>query len=122
VSHIYKSGAFAQQCFAVHPLCLSVKKFSAPDTLLLSCSSCHFQHQFKIRDLTAQHSQSAATQTLAKDHQTETTAQLAGCAKAHAVALRVNSMDVEHDTVGLRCSECRIAYAMDVAIIETREP
>lgn len=36
-----QSGAFAQQCFAAHPLSLNVKALLRPDRVVLTCANCH---------------------------------------------------------------------------------
>jgi hypothetical protein len=120
VGRIYKSGAFAQQCFAMHPLCLGIKKV-APDLIVLLCTSCHLQHHFKVRHVTSQLSQTVTEGTV-QEHQGEAAQEdLARCARTHPVALRVGAMDVVEDRIGLRCAECRMAFAMDLASCETHE-
>jgi len=121
VSRIYKSGAFAQQCFAMHPLCLGIKKVVAPDLLLVTCTSCHLLYHFKVGHLTSQPSQ-AVTEGAVQEHQAEAAQEdLTRCAQTHPVALRVAAMDVVEERIGLRCAECRMAFAMDVASCETHE-
>ena len=35
-----RSGAFLQQCWSVHPLCLTVKRVESERIVVLTCSSC----------------------------------------------------------------------------------
>ena len=41
----FQSGAFVQQCFAVHPLCLSLKRLDEQGRLIIACTSCRMMHQ-----------------------------------------------------------------------------
>jgi hypothetical protein len=116
---MYKSGAFVQQCFASHPLCLGVKKLLVPDRLVLTCSSCQFQHHVRFRGMTTQVSltkgdteQQGATDPLPVE-------ELARCVSDHAASLRVGGMDVVQESLALRCGNCRRMYVIDAAEFET---
>lgn len=118
MSPIYSSGAFLQQCFSVHPLCLNVKKLSAPSHLLLSCSSCRLSHRLTIRSvnshLPGQDQPTERPGPPAFDH-------LTACIEAHQAALGVNAIDVVRDTAGIRCAECRRVFNLDVSLFETHQ-
>ena len=116
MSATFKSGAFVQQCFAVHQLSLSLKKLALPDRILLFCSACHMLHRLTLRTLTSRLS-AAVTDAVEKpvaDH-------LSHCAGTHPAALGVCAVDVTQDAVGLRCAECRRIYHLDVASFETEQ-
>jgi hypothetical protein len=51
MGQVFKSGAFIQQCFAVHPLCLNLKSLHLPSGLVLRCTSCNMLHRLTLRAL-----------------------------------------------------------------------
>ena len=127
----FKSGAFAQQCFSSHPHSLTFKALTlialpiAParpspaetDTapvyrVVVTCNACDMRHRFVIQTLTARLGQR-------EERDTEAMSKLSCCATAHCLDLRVSSMDVINDSVGLRCGECGRAYHLGVSAIET---
>lgn len=115
---IYSSGAFLQQCFSVHPLCLSIKKLSAPAHLVLSCSSCRLSHRLTLRSLTSQlPGQDQPTDELGASALDRLTA----CIEAHQAALGINLIDVVRDAAGIRCGECRRVFSLDVSQFETHQ-
>ncbi|MBI4400154.1 MAG: hypothetical protein HY581_00800 [Nitrospirae bacterium] len=123
MSPTFKSGAFIQQCFAVHPLCLSLKKLELPERIVLSCSSCNLLHRLTVRAMTtgaAALLQSAGEVRVTKGERTAVD-HLAECAATHQSALGVRAMDVARDSVGLRCAECRRMYDLDVSAFETHQ-
>ncbi|WP_447977893.1 hypothetical protein [Candidatus Nitrospira bockiana] len=118
MSPIFNSGAFVQQCFSIHPLCLSVKKLAPPEHLLLSCSSCQLSHRLTLRSL--------ATRLPGQNEPVEETGEaavsrLSACADAHRAALGVSALDVMQDTAEFRCAECRRLFTMRVAVFETHQ-
>lgn len=116
----YTSGAFIQQCFAAHRLCLNVKKVGLPDKILLSCSSCNLLHRLTLRSLTARRAQvegRLGEESVKRD----ASVSFGDCFASHPAALAMSEMDVVHDRVGLRCADCRLAYDMDVALFETHQ-
>ncbi len=119
MSPTFRSGAFIQQCFASHRLCLSLKKLALPEKILLACASCNMLHRLTVRTLTARKpvSLSAAEEV----HGGEAAGHLLGCAAAHQAALGVRDVDVVRDSVGLRCAECRRTYDLEVAAFETHQ-
>ncbi len=120
MSLLYKSGAFIQQCFAAHRLCLSVKKIGLPEKILLNCSSCNLLHRLTIRSFMARRAQVEGRpdeELVERDG----SAWFADCFAQHPAALSPNLVDVVHDRVGLRCADCRLVYDMDVALFETHQ-
>ena len=45
MAEIIRSGAFLQQCWSVHPLCLMVKRIEPERIVVLTCSSCRMVHR-----------------------------------------------------------------------------
>jgi transcription elongation factor Elf1 len=115
---VYTSGAFLQQCFSVHPLCLSLKKLIAPQHLVLSCSSCQMSHRLTVRSL--------MTHLPGQDQPMDSQGQpafdhLTACMEAHRTALGISVMDVVREAAGIRCAECRRIYDLDVSKFETHQ-
>jgi hypothetical protein len=48
MTQIVRSGAFLQQCWSVHPLCVMVKRMGDDRRLVLSCSSCKSGHYLTV--------------------------------------------------------------------------
>lgn len=121
MARLFKSGAFIQQCFATHPLCLGFKKFTSPDLMVLQCSSCRFRHGVRVRGMTSRPSASinVPAQQPAEDRAEE---HLAHCANEHPTALRVSGLEVTEDALDLRCGECRRTFAVEAAAFETHAP
>jgi hypothetical protein len=119
VSLSYKSGAFIQQCFAAHPLCLTVKKLTLPDRLVLACSSCRFHHHVRLRSLSRQ-SSVARDDREQPERQEPPERHLSRCAEEHPTALRLGGMDVLQERLALRCGQCRCLYTIEAAEFETR--
>lgn len=120
MSPIFQSGAFIQQCFSVHPLCLSLHKFAPPDLVVLTCTSCRMTHRMTVRAMTTRlpvalaSAEVSGSDARGRDH-------LAQCASSHPLALGVRVLDIARDSVGLRCAECRRFYDLDVATFETQQ-
>lgn len=120
MSPIIRSGAFLQQCFAAHRLCLCVKKLVGPEQVLLLCTSCKLQHHLTVRAFSSPAAESLAPAALARggkggpEH-------LGRCATAHPTALGIGEMDVFQDFVRMRCGECRRVYDLDIAAFETHQ-
>src|SRR5687767_12333539 len=118
MSVIHTSGAFLQQCFSVHPLCLSIKRFVSPHHLILSCSSCHLSHRLTLQSLT--------THLPGQDqpmgpHEHAAFKYLMACIEAHRTALGICMMDVVRDAAGIRCAECRRVFEIAVSKFETHQ-
>ena len=115
---IHTSGAFLQQCFSVHPLCLSMKRLVAPHHLILSCSSCHLSHRLTIQSLRTH----LPGQDQPMDPQLHPAfGHLAACIEAHRTALGICMMDVVRDAAGIRCAECRRVFELNVSKFETHQ-
>ncbi len=108
----FKSGAFVQQCFAVHPLSLSFKALTPPDRVVVACTSCDMRHRFIVRTLTTRADEKGSPEKEAKDD-------LARCVATHPTDLRVSTVDVVNDSVKLRCGACSRTYAITVSAFET---
>jgi hypothetical protein len=119
---VFKSGAFIQQCFAVHPLCLTLKALHLPNALVLRCTSCNMLHRLTLRALTLRVAAVHAVDDAARPRDERSAAtHLEECAAAHPAALGVREMDVVRETAGLRCGECRKLYRLDVTTFETHQ-
>lgn len=124
MSPTFKSGAFIQQCFAVHQLSLSLKKLVMPDRVVLTCTACNLLHRLTVRAFILRRPavvEAPAGPAKAEDGVKEAADQLARCAELHPAALRVRAMDVVQDSAGLRCAECRRIYDLEVAAFETEQ-
>ncbi len=119
---IFKSGAFLQQCFAIHPRCLSLTRLEEQEHLVLTCDSCNMVHRLTISVVTVR--TPAASQAADLPRAREEclpVACLGACVAAHPTALMVREMDVLQDSVGLRCAACRRLYNLSVSAFETRQ-
>ena len=123
MSPVYHSGAFVQQCFAVHPLSLALKRFDLPSRVVLACGSCNMTHQLMLRGVSARASALAQSpEEVARQEEAPAGAATLGhCGATHPTSLRIRAMDVIHDHVGLRCAECRRMFDLDVASFQTRQ-
>ena len=118
----FQSGAFVQQCFAVHPLCLSLKRIDAEGRLLVSCTSCRMMHQMVTTQIVARVAAvplggeviSAKAFPTAKEL-------LTTCVQTHPEAVTIRELDVIRDNVGLRCGECRRMYDLQVSMFESHQ-
>jgi hypothetical protein len=117
---LFKSGAFIQQCFSVHPLCLSLHSFAQPDLVVFTCTSCRMTHRVTVRALTTRLPVALASQAMTGTEERGREC-LTQCAAAHPMALAIREMDVVRDWVGLRCAECRRLYDLDAAAFETQQ-
>jgi hypothetical protein len=124
VAQIIRSGAFLQQCWSVHPLCVTVKRVTEGRTVVLLCSSCRFAHHVQCSAIVTS---SSAAQRRSENQETpegrevEGPSQLAACIEAHASALSLREMDVFEDYAVIRCADCRTHYALAVSVFETHQ-
>jgi len=124
MGQIVRSGAFLQQCWSVHPLCVAVKRMTDDNRLILSCTSCRFVHHLTLSSVVVR---ASAVLDQAEDSSREDPvpdsgqAQLAGCLAEHPSALSLREMDVFEDLVLVRCAECRRHYAVTVSSFETHQ-
>jgi ribosomal protein L33 len=124
MGQVFRSGAFLQQCWSVHPLCLGVRRITAENQLALACTSCRFAHYVSLGCVaqgTATGSDEPERPGDALDTQSDARARLASCLTAHAAALSLREMDVFKDLVILRCAECRRHYQVAVTAFETHQ-
>ena len=112
---IFNSGAFLQQCFAVHPLSLSFKMVTLPDKVGILCANCNMRHRLTVNGFHTHLADGPLTELGAAPH-------LKNCAEAHPEDLRVSGVNVEKDSVQLRCRECQRNYHIQVSIFETYQP
>ncbi len=111
---VFQSPAFIQQCFAVHPLSLSVKLVSLPEKIGILCTNCNMRHRLQVARCQSQIGEEPYTEIGAADS-------LGQCMADHAVDLRVSQVSAHTDLVELRCRLCRRAYQMDVSLFETHQ-
>ena len=118
---IIRSGAFLQQCWSVHPLCVTVKRMTDENAVVLSCSSCKSAHYLTVTAVT---SQKASAQHIAEEGTSRDEPPgeefLKACVSSHHASLTLREMDVFQDLVRLRCADCRRLYELAIAAFETR--
>jgi hypothetical protein len=122
MTHIIRSGAFLQQCWSVHPLCVTVKRMADDRTLVLTCSSCKSAHHLSLgmvlpKESGAQDFTKTPSEALADPGE----ALLIQCIATHHAAITLRDMDVFQDLVLLRCAECRRHYEVTVTSFETHQ-
>src|SRR3990167_496013 len=118
MAQVIRSGAFLQQCWSVHPLCVTVKRIADDRTVVLLCSSCRSAHHLQCASVVAQPSAAqseAENQAPATVEEAEGLTQLANCIAGHRPALSLREMDVFEDRVLIRCADCRCHYALAVS-------
>jgi hypothetical protein len=121
MAEIIRSGAFLQQCWAVHPLCLTVKRVEPERIVVLTCSSCRMVHRVTTNAVTRQVSTVASSVPKPDPAQPDGLAALKTCMVTHPPALSVREMDVFQDAVWVRCAECRAQYDLTVSQFETHQ-
>ncbi|HKT33355.1 MAG TPA: hypothetical protein VJR03_00900 [Nitrospira sp.] len=124
MGQVFRSGAFLQQCWSVHPLCLGVKRITAEHQLALACTSCRFAHYVTMSSVVVGAAAASEQVALSMDPlavRSEAGTLLASCLQTHAAALSLREMDVFEDLVVIRCAECRRHYAVTVAAFETHQ-
>jgi hypothetical protein len=109
---VYKSGAFLQQCFSVHPLSLNVKLVSPPEIIGVVCTNCRMRHRLTLHQVTAQLPEKPESGN-------DDLLRLQGCFHGHSEDIRISSVHVEGHAVEFKCRPCRRTYLMDVALFET---
>ncbi|MEQ1628680.1 MAG: hypothetical protein ABL965_14880 [Nitrospira sp.] len=124
MAQVIRSGAFLQQCWSVHPLCVTVKRIADDRTVVLLCSSCRSAHHLQCASVVAQPSAAqseADNQAPAVVEKAEGLTQLANCITAHRPSLSLREMDVFEDRVLIRCADCRCHYDLAVLQFEMRQ-
>ena len=122
MAQVFKSGAFIQQCFTVHPLCLNLKSLHLPNGVVIRCTSCNMLHRLTLRSMALRVSAVRAVDDAGGVHDDRpAAAHLEECAAAHPAAIGVRVMDVARDEAGLRCGECRKMFDLEIVSIETHQ-
>ena len=121
MAEIIRSGAFLQQCWSVHPLCLTVKRVEPDRIVVLTCSSCRMVHRVTTGMITKKVSTGDSSLPELDPAQPDGLAALKTCLGAHASALSVREMDVFQDAVWVRCAQCRAQYDLTVSRFETHQ-
>jgi hypothetical protein len=111
---VFRSGAFLQQCFSVHPLTLNVRLVTPPDLVGIVCTHCRMKHRVTVRQALPQELEKV------KNHD-EGMLSLHRCSTMHPEDIRISLVDVVNDSVECRCRPCRRTYLLDVELIETHQ-
>lgn len=121
MAEIIRSGAFLQQCWSVHPLCLTVKRIEADRIVVLTCSSCRMVHRVTAGMITKKVWTGDSSLPELHPAKTDGFAVLKTCLGAHAPALSIREMDVFQDALWVRCAECRAQFDLAVSQFETHQ-
>ena len=121
MAEVIRSGAFLQQCWSVHPLCLAVKRVEPDRIVVLTCSSCRMVHRVTTDAVTRKASAMEPSSAEPEYAQPDGLGALKTCLGSHAPALSVREMDVFQDAVWLRCAECRAQFDLAVSQFETHQ-
>ncbi len=121
MAEIIRSGAFLQQCWSVHPLCLTVKRVEPERIVVLTCSSCRMVHRVTTDAVTRQSATGDLSSPELAPAQQDGLLALKTCMGTHAPALSVREMDVFQDALWVRCAECRAQYDLTVSQFETHQ-
>jgi hypothetical protein len=118
----FQSGAFVQQCFAVHPLCLSLKRIDENGRLVIACTSCRMMHLMRPDQVVGRVAAVPLGGEVESPKVVPTAREsLEDCLRAHPVSVTIRELDVIRDTVGLRCGECRRIFDMQVSTFESHQ-
>ncbi|MBA5872073.1 MAG: hypothetical protein GDA68_19055 [Nitrospira sp. CR2.1] len=116
----FQSGAFVQQCFAVHPLCLALKRIDDQGRLVVACTSCRMMHLMTADQVVGRVAAvPLGGEVDSPDAMPTAKESLESCLRAHPVSVTIRELDVIRDTVGLRCGECRRIFDMQVSAFES---
>lgn len=122
MTQIIRSGAFLQQCWAVHPLCVTVMRMTDERTVVLSCSSCKSTHHLTLGLVVSKDSTTRrANEQGPAGSEASGDSLLSACLSAHHDSVTLREMDVFQDLVLLRCADCRRHYELSVSAFETRQ-
>jgi len=121
-ARIIRSGAFLQQCWSVHPLCVTVKRMADDRTVVLTCSSCKSAHHLTV-GMVVPKSPAAQGATGGGHANKELSGEslLGTCIMTHQASITLREMDVFQDLVLLRCADCRRHYELTVSSFETHQ-
>lgn len=111
---VFKSGAFLQQCFSVHPLTLILKLVTPPDLVGVVCTNCRMKHRLTVKQVEEKEGDSAevAGADMGPFQQ---------CYQSHVEEIRISEVDVIKNLVEFRCYPCRRTYRLDLELIETHQ-
>lgn len=112
---VFKSGAFLQQCFSVHPLSLCLKLVAMPATVGVLCVNCRMRHRMTVKE------SPTSVSPESKGMNKEGLAGLNQCFQDHPEDIRMTSVAVEHDTVQFRCRPCHRLFSLGVRLFETHQ-
>ncbi len=113
---VFKSGAFLQQCFSVHPLALCLKLVQLPSTAGILCLNCRMRHRLTIEE--------ASASPGPKDdegHEENALSELGRCFQAHSEDIRLVAVGVEQSSVRFRCRRCHRNFGLSIRIFETHQ-
>ena len=111
---VFKTGAFLQQCFSVHPLTLSLKLVTPPELVGIVCTNCRMKHRLTIRQVAAAESEKAGMDDKGM-------LSLHDCSQIHPEDVRISMVDVVKDSVEFRCRSCRRTFLLDIRMFETHQ-
>jgi len=111
---VFKSGAFLQQCFSVHPLSLFLKLVTPPELVGIVCTNCRMKHRLTIR-------QTGSQQLKKPDMADDRLGSLQHCSQTHPEDVRISLVDVVNDSVEFRCRPCRRTIRLTIGIFETHQ-
>ena len=121
-AQVIRSGAFLQQCWSVHPLCLTVKRMADNRAVVLACSSCKSAHHLTLGMVVPKDSSiKGATGGGTPKAEDPGEALLNACITTHRASITLREMDVFQDLVLLRCADCRRHYELTVSSFETHQ-
>jgi len=111
---VFKTGAFLQQCFSVHPLTLNLKLVTPPELVGIVCTNCRMKHRLTIRQVVASELEKAGMDDkgILSFH---------NCSQMHPEDVRISMVDVVKDSVEFRCRPCRRTYLFDIRMFETQQ-
>ena len=92
---VFKTGAFLQQCFSVHPLTLSLKLVTPPELVGIVCTNCRMKHRLTIRQVAASESEKTGMDDKGM-------LSLYECSQMHPEDVRIAMVDVVKDSVEFR--------------------
>ena len=121
MAELIRSGAFLQQCWSVHPLCLTIKRIEADRIVVLTCNSCRMVHRVTTGMITKKVWTGDSSPSGLNPAKTDGLAVLKICLGTHAPALSVREMDVFQDALWIRCAECRAQFDLTVSQFETHQ-
>jgi hypothetical protein len=124
MGQVFRSGAFLQQCWSVHPLCLAVRRITGENQLALACTACRFAHYVTIGSIVLASpgaAEESARSADSSEARSEPQMRLARCIEAHPTALSLRGMDVFEDVAIIRCGECRRQYTLAATAFETHQ-